>query len=84
MYYTYIAYNKSDVIRDIGTTNNLRRRCKLFSLKYKNAYKIVYFEEFPNSKDATLREEELKKIHKSVIEELVTENNPMLINLINS
>jgi len=80
-YYTYIAYNESNTLQDIGTTNNLKRRFKLFNLKYSCICKLVYFEEHLSSKEANLREDELLQLHETILAELVKSTNPMIIDL---
>jgi len=42
----------------------------------------VYYEEFDDSKEASDRETELLSFSKKLIHQLVTENNPMLLDLL--
>lgn len=84
VFYTYIAYNTSNDIIDIGTTLDLKRRLKLFKLKRQCACKIVYIDAYNTSNEATKRENELLQYHKKIIRELVLSTNPLLVNLINN
>jgi len=81
IYYTYIIYKNDNSLLHIGVTNDLSRRLKLIKIKYTYCCKLVYYEEFTSSAEATNRENKLLQIHETLIEELVKETNPMLINL---
>ena len=87
-FYTYIAYFKDNKLYNISVTTHLKRRLKLLNqLKEKHSQnfgiKLVYFEEYSDSATATKRETFLQNPNTELIEKLVSENNPMLINLIN-
>jgi len=86
MYYLYIAFNQNNKLHSIGITTDLKRRLK--TLQYNNAnehfkYKIVYYEIYEDSLKAIERENKFRKMPFSVIKKLVTENNPLKIDLSN-
>jgi len=81
MFYVYIAYDK-DKNYHLGTTVDMRRRVKMLCYKFNKKCKIVYYEEYEDSLEADIRETELQKMPKELIQELVYENNPMLVDLI--
>lgn len=86
MFYTYVAYNSINKFHSIGVSNNLFRRFKLLNQQLKNSqkdhYKLVYYEEFLNSDLATMRENELIELHESLLQILILESNPMLVDLL--
>lgn len=88
MFYTYVAYNFTNKIHSIGVSNNLFRRFKLLNQQLENAQKdhckLVYYEEFLNSEKATIRENKLQELHESLLKVLITESNPMLVDLLNN
>jgi len=66
-YYVYIMTNYTNKVLYTGYTNNLQRR--IFEHKFKlidgftkrfNLTKLVYFERFNNSGEATIREKQIK------------------------
>ena len=84
-YYTYIAYSKTNNLREIGVTNHLKRRFKLLNLRYdetEEICKLVYYEIFDDSKEARNRENELNELHTTIIDKLVEDTNPMLVDLL--
>ena len=88
MFYTYIAYYNDNNFHSVGVTNSLLRRIKILcqlpdTAARKQSCKIVYYEEFDESKQATLRESELLKLPRQLVSELVLEANPMCIDLLN-
>lgn len=63
IYYVYILTNKGHNVFYTGMTNNLEDRIFLHKVKYNkgftskyNCNKLVYYEEYPNAKDAIHRE----------------------------
>ncbi len=82
-YYVYVITNKKDGVLYVGMTNDLERRMfehknKLvngFSKKY-NLTKLVYFEIYPQVKDAILREKRLKKWKRYWKINLILKENP--------
>jgi len=82
MYYVFIVYNKKNELSNIGVTIDMSRRMQLLKFQKKKYCKVVYYEEYEDSKEATERENELNYLSKELIHELVTENNPMLIDLL--
>jgi len=85
IYYVYFLTNSKNVTLYIGVTNNIERRiyehkegkADSFTKKY-NVYKLVYFEEFQNIKDAIAREKQLKNWHRSWKLNLIKQTNPNL------
>ena len=86
MFYTYVAYTSINKFHSIGVSNNLSRRFKLLNQQLKNSqkdhYKLVYYEEYLISDNATNRENELNELHESLLQILVIESNPMLVDLL--
>lgn len=86
LYYTYIAFSTVNKLHSIGVTNNLFRRFKLLNQhqekEQKGRCKLVYYEEFSSSNDATIRETELNSFHESLLRVLVEESNPMIVDLL--
>ncbi len=81
-FYTYIIYTGKDAFHSIGTTIDLSRRLGMMNQLAKCRLKLVYYEEYTGSEQAIRRENELLKLHHTIIDELVKDTNPMLINLI--
>ena len=85
VFYTYIVYDKQDSLQGIGVTVDLRRRLKLLNLINKekdNNCKLVYYEEFRDSAQATAFEDELNEYSEKAIRELIEDNNPILVDLL--
>ena len=82
MYFTYVAYYPKKKEYKVGVTLNIIRRKKILCNLFPEC-KIVYYEEFETSKEATDRENELLDLPKQLIKQLVLENNPDLSDLIN-
>ncbi len=82
MYFTYVAYYPEKKDFRVGVTLNITRRKKILCNLSPDC-KIVYYEEFETSKEATERENELLDLPKQLIKELVLENNPELCDLSN-
>lgn len=85
-YYTYIAFYKDNSILDLGVTIDLDRRFRLLNQIHckqdQHTCKLVYFEEFTDSSNATKRENELLELPKKALKQLVAESNPMFVNLL--
>lgn len=81
-FYTYIAYNTNSTLHSIGVTNNLKRRFRLLNSIHKCNCKLVYYEEYEGNLKAIKREDELNALSVISINNLVEENNPALINLL--
>ncbi len=82
-FYTYIAHDDYNNSLKVSVTINLKRRFKLLNqLKNNSKITLVYFEEYSDSLIAIKREIYLKKLQSKLLENLVLDNNPMLINLI--
>jgi len=81
MFYTYIIYNVQKEKYNVGVTVNLQRRKKILCHRLPGC-KIVWYEEFDNSSEATRRENELLSLPKELLKELVLETNPMLVEII--
>ncbi|MEE4259448.1 MAG: GIY-YIG nuclease family protein [Bacteroidales bacterium] len=85
-FYTYIAFSHDNTVLDIGVTIDLERRFRLLNQIHgksgSTGCKLVYFEEFIESLEATNRENELRELPKKVIKQLVEDTNPMFVNLL--
>lgn len=85
-FYTYIAFSSENSILDIGVTIDLERRFRLLNQIHgkavEQACKLVYFQEFSESLEATIRENELRELPKKAIKQLVEDTNPMFVNLL--
>lgn len=87
--YVYILTNKNNTTLYIGVTNNIERRLyehrnKLvegFSSKY-NLNKLIYLEETNNIKDAIQREKQLKGWRRDKKINLIKQQNPDFIELL--
>ena len=83
-WYVYIMTNKPNGVIYIGVTNNINERVKEHKLKlYPKAFtaryncdKLVYFEEFKNGKEASIREKRFKKWKRDWKIKLIEEMNP--------
>ena len=82
--YIYIMSNKYKGVIYIGVTDNLIERVKehklkvyprSFSAKY-NCNKLIYFEEWENGLEATIREKQLKKWKRDWKVNLIEDMNP--------
>ena len=88
MYFVYILTNKSNSVLYIGVTNDLSRRVwehkseqiEGFTKKY-HLHKLVFFEEFSNTKDALLCEKRLKRWTRVKKNALIESKNPNWIDL---
>lgn len=86
--YVYIMTNRNNTTFYIGVTNDLQRRVyehknKLiqgFTSKYE-INKLVYYECFDNEELAILREKQLKKSYRKHKEKLITDFNPLWLDL---
>jgi putative endonuclease len=86
-YYVYITTNPGKTVLYIGVTNDLQTRIakhqknkgdkRTFAGRY-YCYKLVYYEHFPDIKQAIQREKELKKFSRKKKEELIKQKNPNL------
>jgi putative endonuclease len=84
-YFIYITTNPDKQVLYIGITSNLKRR---ISEHYKNrgeigsfageyyCYKLIYWERFPNVRDAIARETQLKNWSRIKKEKLIAIMNP--------
>ena len=85
VFYTYIVCDEHDSLQGIGVTVDLRRRLKLLNLINKakdNQCKLVYYEEFPDSTQATAFEDELNAYSENELRALIEDNNPILVDLL--
>ncbi len=83
IFYTYIIYTKENKFYSLGVTSDMERRLKLLKSKNKKNTKLVYWESYENSSEATERENILQKFHPEILHQLVKENNPALTDLYN-
>ncbi len=84
MYYAFIAYDHRNKLFTIGVTNDLKRRLKNINAikKESGQVKIVYYEAFDNSRQASLKEDQWELMTEKDLTRLVKSNNPLLIDLI--
>ena len=88
MAYIYIMTNVSKTVLYIGVTNNLHRRYiehfsginEGFTKRYR-LHSLVYYEQYDDTKEAILREKQLKKWSREKKEHLVRTLNPDWQNL---
>ncbi len=82
-WYVYIMSNKPNGVLYIGVTDNIDSRIeehktkvfrKSFTAKF-NCDKLVYFEEFENGYEASIREKQLKKWNREWKIKLIEEMN---------
>lgn len=80
--FIYIIGNQKPVLY-VGVTSNIEKRLKrhrggygaVFTKKY-NPYKLLYYEEFLDMKDARKREKQLKNWHRDWKINLIKSKNP--------
>jgi len=66
MQYAYVIYSKKDHMIYTGCTNDLKKRLelhnagKVFSIKYRMPFELVFYEAFANKHDGFEREQYLK------------------------
>ncbi|PID93410.1 MAG: hypothetical protein CSA95_08010 [Bacteroidetes bacterium] len=85
MFYTYISFTDTHRLHDIGVTSNLQRRLKNLNAtkKARESLKIVYYECFDNSRQASLKEDQWRLMSEKELISQVKNNNPLFINLVN-
>ena len=84
LWYVYIMSNKPQGVIYVGVTNNLLERVKEHKLKiYPNSFtakyncdKLIYFEEWEDGFEATVREKQLKKWKRDWKVNLIEDMNP--------
>ena len=83
-WYVYIMANKFNGVIYIGVTDNIEERVrehknkiypKSFTAKY-NCENLIYFEEFENGEEASIREKQFKKWKRDWKIKLIEEMNP--------
>lgn len=88
-WYVYIMTNKPSGVIYIGVTDNIVERVRehknkiyprSFSARY-NCDKLVYFEEFENGEDASIRERQFKKWKREWKVKLIVDMNPSWFDL---
>jgi predicted GIY-YIG superfamily endonuclease len=80
MFYTYIMLTgRKDY--QIGVTTSLVHRKKILC-SHDPGCRVVYYEEYETSEEATRRENMLLELPQSLLKELIDETNPMRVNLI--
>lgn len=83
-WYAYIMANRPNGVIYIGVTDNIDERVKEHKLKlYPKAFtaryncdKLIYFEEFENGEEASIRERQFKKWKRDWKIKLIDEMNP--------
>lgn len=86
--YTYIMSNKLRTVFYIGVTNDIERRVlehkagigSSFSNRYQ-CYYLIHFEQYYDISEAIIREKQLKKWNRQWKINLISENNPKIIDL---
>ncbi len=81
-YYVYIVSSEDNKQIYTGITVDMKRRMKLICAQSEKTCKVVYYEEFDNSEEATRRFKELESLPKTLITELVNENNPLWVDVL--
>lgn len=81
-YYTYIIYSERNKFHSLGVTADLKNRWEILK-KNNEKIKLVYWEVFDRSNEATARENILKQFPAEILNQLVKENNPTLADLSN-
>ncbi|HET9744235.1 MAG TPA: GIY-YIG nuclease family protein [Chitinophagaceae bacterium] len=87
-FFVYIMSNYTRTVLYTGVTNDLLKRVmqhkngqgSIFTSKYK-CYSLVYYEEYMDANSAIAREKQLKKWHRQWKIELITKNNPAMLDL---
>ena len=82
-YFVYMLTNQRNTVLYIGITNSLERRLSEhaesnrfhFTRQY-NADKLIYFETYPDPRNAIEREKQLKKWSRAKKEALIAKRNP--------
>lgn len=84
-YYVYITTNPGKKVLYTGITNELRSRVaehrenkgdkRTFAGRY-YCYNLIYYEHFPDIKQAIQREKEIKNMSRKKKEELIAKMNP--------
>ncbi len=89
-YYVYIVTNYTNNVFYTGITNNLQRRIyehkkglikSSFSKKYR-LYKLIWFEEFADPKEAIIIEKKVKDMNRNRKLKLIQEKNPKFKDLL--
>ena len=84
LWYVYIMSNNPQGVIYVGVTDNLLERVKehklkiypnSFTVKY-NCHKLIYFEEWEDGFEATVREKQLKKWKRDWKVNLIEDMNP--------
>jgi len=90
-YYVYIISNYTNNVFYTGVTSNLQRRIfehktrtvnNSFTKKY-HLYKLIWFEEFNNPKDAIIIEKKVKDMRREKKLKLMKDKNPNFKDLSN-
>ena len=86
-YYVYITTNPGKTVLYTGVTNDLKRRLlehyknkgnsKLFAGRY-YCYKLIYYEHYPDIRQAIFREKEIKNMNRKKKDELISAKNTKL------
>ena len=89
LWYVYIMSNNPQGVIYVGVTDNLLERVKEHKLKiYPNSFtakyncdKLIYFEEWEDGFEATVREKQLKKWKRDWKVNLIEDMNPAWIDI---
>ena len=82
IYFVYIAVSDDKKDFYIGVTIDMHRRINALCVQSDKNCKIVFYEEYDDSNDVNRRYEELQSFPKSLITELVSENNPLWVDVL--
>jgi predicted GIY-YIG superfamily endonuclease len=82
-FYLYITYTFENRFNSLGVTSDLKIRINLLKIQEKKTFKLVYWESYDKSEEATKRENFLQKFPPEILHQLVKENNPSLSDLLN-
>ena len=80
-FYIYITYTEDNKLYSLGVTSDLKKRMKLLKMQNKKTFKLVYWENYDISKEATEREKFLQKFPPEILHQIVKDNNPSLSDL---
>ena len=81
-YFVYIAISDDKKDFYVGITVDMHRRINALCAQSDKNCKIVFYEEYDDSNDVNRRYKELQSFPKSLITELVSENNPLWVDVL--
>jgi len=81
-YFVFIVFSDDKKEMHIGLSLDMHSRMNLLYTQSKKKYKVVYYEAYDNANDANRRYKELQSFPKLLIKELVSENNPLWVDVL--